>query len=1297
MAEKVRKGKISPEEAGFVHVRSGKPGGEKLWQDPKTGVMFEEGRWARGYAGEARARPRWGKAEPVVAIPESMDPKLLVKRSQMSMEEAKALNKEMIEEMGEIFRTSETIHDAHPRIIEMLGEKAGPEAVAFLEQKVGISSWGKAGVGVMIPGKVEPLFAPVAFPVLSREQSEKFRQGMRQAAWLTRRKAFRSGAKLLDRGFLSKYMKDDAINQWFEMRRSKMLDYFKKHVIPGYQYSLGRHMDWNADEAANRLLDDIYEAPMRAAGVESKEMAGLSDEIQQLKQEKQGVREALKAGAPFGAKQAKAAAEGAPVEQAIEFESYGIRLEKRLEEIDAGIAEREGMKRQLAFAHKVEKGESQGEQKARRMLAPLLADALLMDNPAMRASALNTFKKALYEQETAEVAAKMEPTLELLVNGKWPSHMAKRGFPEDVRKVVARQGAEAERLKIAINKYHAAYDAAIRHSTDEAKDLAVTYNKMVAGYEKKKGKWVKTGKKVSEREVAGEWLSTYGKDFMHLLPQDILDFYSPDEIARIYGLAQHAHERFATMALAEQAMGIPLETLDDYVPGIYRNLDNIISDTPPSSAGAMGPGGTPNPLLKKKLGLPQATGKGLNPELDLAKMIISRQLQHNHAIFKKQLEDKIYGGALQMTDETGHGFSKAFGRRVEGAHEVGETEAIVRHMVKNEKDEWVEQAFALPKWAKKSLDETFEVLNNPDNMFWNQLRSMNTWWRGVLTSPNPGYHLRNVFSNAIMAHMGGLRDPNRYAQAVVASLAADSPAELAKMVERAKKMKGPQAAAVLENAQRKVGLSEWASKQVFTAVVDGKTISFDAAQARLWAINNGVVNKGFSSVDMYGTAVEEIEWATSTVGQKILEQIKSAGKGAAVGGIAAGPGGALAGGVIGALGSNAVIMKAGRQLGESVENNARMALFIDQLLKGVSPASAAAHVHKYLYNYRDITKVERSMREGILFYTWMRKNMPRMFEEAMTRPGRIAFGRHLQDSMKEISKDDWEGFETEYRQRYLAKMFAVPLPIRTGKEGGGAEKGQGVMMVTLDIPWRDLNMIDWPTEKNLWESLGSMTTPVFKIGWNAIAQLSRNPLKGFGRGKERIVQGVPAIAPAWMHDLPGTPASPGKEATGVKKILGIELRPDEFIKAQEGKIVLREYVPEHILWWLHQIPMIQQLSKATTETKVGEVARQLSMFAWWGGIRAHEYQPAIAKEQRIWEMKRGVQDLYERHAKTRGVERDLLTEAEISADKQVLESIEEYKARKAGKKVPQTRIFGHPSMKALKERQGREAREKALR
>jgi len=60
--------------------------------------------------------------------------------------------------------------------------------------------------------------------------------------------------------------------------------------------------------------------------VESKEMAGLSDEIQQLKQEKQGVREALKAGAPFGAKQAKAAAEGAPVEQAIEFESMAFVL-----------------------------------------------------------------------------------------------------------------------------------------------------------------------------------------------------------------------------------------------------------------------------------------------------------------------------------------------------------------------------------------------------------------------------------------------------------------------------------------------------------------------------------------------------------------------------------------------------------------------------------------------------------------------------------------------------------------------------------------------------------------------------------------------------------------------------------------------------------------------------------------------------------------------------------------------------------------------------------------------------------
>lgn len=69
------------------------------------------------------------------------------------------------------------------------------------------------------------------------------------------------------------------------------------------------------------------------------------------------------------------------------------------------------------------------------------------------------------------------------------------------------------------------------------------------------------------------------------------------------------------------------------------------------------------------------------------------------------------------------------------------------------------------------------------------------------------------------------------------------------------------------------------------------------------------------------------------------------------------------------------IVKPGRALGTSIENNARLAGYLDQVAKGASPQAAAAHVKKYLFDYGDLTRFEsEGLRNVSRFYTFTRKN-----------------------------------------------------------------------------------------------------------------------------------------------------------------------------------------------------------------------------------------------------------------------------------------------------------------------------------
>lgn len=89
------------------------------------------------------------------------------------------------------------------------------------------------------------------------------------------------------------------------------------------------------------------------------------------------------------------------------------------------------------------------------------------------------------------------------------------------------------------------------------------------------------------------------------------------------------------------------------------------------------------------------------------------------------------------------------------------------------------------------------------------------------------------------------------------------------------------------------------------------------------------------------------------------------------------------------LGNNKLITT-GRAMGSAVEHNARLAHYIHMVDRGLTPADAARSVRQSLFDYSDLTAVERRIKYASRFYTFMRKNTGYQLWALVHYPGRVA-------------------------------------------------------------------------------------------------------------------------------------------------------------------------------------------------------------------------------------------------------------------------------------------------------------------
>lgn len=141
------------------------------------------------------------------------------------------------------------------------------------------------------------------------------------------------------------------------------------------------------------------------------------------------------------------------------------------------------------------------------------------------------------------------------------------------------------------------------------------------------------------------------------------------------------------------------------------------------------------------------------------------------------------------------------------------------------------------------------------------------------------------------------------------------------------------------------------------------------------------------------------------------------------------------------------IARKGGDAMQSIENVARTSLFFDGLEKGFDVQTAINRTKKYLFDYGDLSKTEKTlMRRLIPFYTWTRKSVPLAFEALVTQPGKVAAIGKLQH---EAESNVDGALESKYVSQFIRDNVGVPI-------GKGADGKVQYFLLGRWIPTADI-------------------------------------------------------------------------------------------------------------------------------------------------------------------------------------------------------------------------------------------------
>jgi len=287
------------------------------------------------------------------------------------------------------------------------------------------------------------------------------------------------------------------------------------------------------------------------------------------------------------------------------------------------------------------------------------------------------------------------------------------------------------------------------------------------------------------------------------------------------------------------------------------------------------------------------------------------------------------------------------------------------------------------------------------------------------------------------------------------------------------------------------------------------------------------------------------------------------------------------------------IRQGGQKLGTAIEDNARLAHFIDKLKKGFNFNDAAVSAKNVLFDYGDLSHFEKKfLRDrGVFFYTFMRKNIALQTKTLLQQPGKQAIWSHIMGGTPEIAGGD-QNFPDWWREQIVTRPFQIP--------GINLKEGQELRIAGMGAP--------------IEEAFGSFAGP----GSGFVNRARRIAARQFSRlappvtAATEFVTGKDIFYDRPISELGYAPTGLG-EATKIPKVGGLIKKAFgvEGIK-RDGKTT-RYVMPPNLSWVIRKSPLSRAWSSAGMLTRDKEpLAVRASQFIT--GIKPRIIEPEFQKK-----------------------------------------------------------------------------------
>ena len=324
----------------------------------------------------------------------------------------------------------------------------------------------------------------------------------------------------------------------------------------------------------------------------------------------------------------------------------------------------------------------------------------------------------------------------------------------------------------------------------------------------------------------------------------------------------------------------------------------------------------------------------------------------------------------------------------------------------------------------KYIGRTVQAIGRDDaiNAFVKGFDGIQGWWKILVTSVNPGFHLRNAYSNHFL---GWIRWGTRYMKPKTHRMAL-------KIVAYEFYKKDKQYLAKFGKA---VDVDD--IMKGMDALVPGTKITLEEAGRTLKL--EGVIRKQFRMPEV---ARKKELIVGGSFAKKMMKKLNIAGK-------------------------ESVLADFGEAAGSLIESQARVAAWITDVADTGDAIRSARTVQEVFVNYANLTEFEAQIgRRVIPFWSWMKQNTANQVKFVFTQPGRYAKIARVAQAVEAGAP---RKIEEKYKPEYYKDLWMWQLPI-TLPDGTA-------LFFNPNFPFQDLNRV---APGRMWESLLTSVTPFLK-------------------------------------------------------------------------------------------------------------------------------------------------------------------------------------------------------------------------